>query len=152
LRKFPTFQYENKRGLLIDENSTAILDVEAFVAVDMKNSLIVASFRGTCGVRSALNDASAALMQLPGPPTTFTCGANCGVQPGFYTAWLQVRDVILKAVSDQLALHRNFTVVTTGHSLGGAISHYAGYEIRLANANVSVDIVRKIHNRLTIED
>jgi enterochelin esterase-like enzyme len=63
------------------------------------------------------------------------------VEPGFYNAWLQVRDVVLPAVSSQLKLHTGFTVVTTGHSLGGAISHYAGYEIRVANKNVSVDVV-----------
>jgi hypothetical protein len=50
------------------------------------------------------------------PPTTFTCG-DCLIQPGFYDAWIQARGDVLMAVSQQLALHPGFTVVTTGHSL-----------------------------------
>jgi hypothetical protein len=126
------------------ENSTLVLDVEGFVAVDNTNSLIVVSFRGSCGIRSTANDASAVIQELPVPPTTFNCGANCLVQGGFYNAWLQVRDVVLASVNQQLALHPGFTVVTTGHSLGGAIAHYAGFELRTAGgvlASVPVDVV-----------
>jgi hypothetical protein len=74
-------------------------------------------------------------------PTTFSCGTNCLIQPGFYGAWISARSVVLRAVSEQLALHPGFTVVTTGHSLGGAISNYAAYDIRAANASTKVDMV-----------
>ena len=47
------------------ENSTTLLDVEGFVAVDTTNKLIVASFRGTCGIRSSANDASALFQERP---------------------------------------------------------------------------------------
>ena len=48
----------------------------------------------------------------------------------------------MNSVIQQLGLHPGFTVVTTGHSLGGAISHYAGYELRINTAvKASVDLV-----------
>lgn len=114
------------------------MDVEGFVAVDTTNNLIIVSFRGTCGVRSSANDASALLGAAPVLPTSFNCGLDCLVQPGFYNAWLQVRDVVTASVTEQRALHTGFTVVTTGHSLGGAIAHYAGHEFRIAGATVDV--------------
>jgi hypothetical protein len=80
-------------------------------------------------------------MELPIPPSTFNCGPTCFVQAGFFKAWVQVRTVIMDSVKQQLGLHPGFSVLTTGHSLGGAISHYAGFEIRNANKNVSVDLV-----------
>jgi hypothetical protein len=119
-------------------DNSAGFDVEGFVAVDTTNKLIVVSFRGTCGATSIRND----LPPWEGvPPTTFTCG-TCGVAPGFYTAWLAVRDIVMNSVIQQLGLHPGFTVVTTGHSLGGAISHYAGYELRInTTVKASVDLV-----------
>jgi hypothetical protein len=119
------------------ENSAG-LDVEGFVAVDTTNKLIVVSFRGTCGLTSIRNDSPP---WDPVPPTTFTCG-TCGVVPGFYKAWLAARDIVMNSVIQQLGLHPGFTVVTTGHSLGGAISHYAGYELRInTTVKASVDLV-----------
>jgi hypothetical protein len=127
--------------LLTSTNSSGIFtpNVNAFIALDLNNSLIVVSFRGTCGGASAVNLISAGLRTAPVAPD-FACG-GCGVQAGFFHAWQSVEVGVVGGVRTLLAANSKFKVVTTGHSLGGAYAQYAGFQLRLSFPTAIVDIV-----------
>jgi Lipase (class 3) len=65
--------------------------------------------------------------------------SGCQGHRGFVDAWRAVRDQVVGEVERARIANRGFTVVTTGHSLGGALSHFAGLELR--RLNISVDMV-----------
>ncbi len=59
--------------------------------------------------------------------------AGCEVHLGFYETWMDLKDSILKCVSDisaKLRLPSNTLVLSTGHSLGGAVATFAAFEIQ----------------------
>ncbi|KAF2260576.1 alpha/beta-hydrolase [Lojkania enalia] len=98
-------------------------DVTGFVATDTTNSLIVVSFRGSVSVRNWLTDAN-----FPTTPTTICPG--CRASSGFWSSWLEAEEAVLTAVQAARAQYPNFKVVSTGHSLGGALADLAAGVLR----------------------
>ncbi|KAM7211157.1 Alpha/Beta hydrolase fold [Rhypophila decipiens] len=96
--------------------ATPILDTRGLIAIDPVRSLIVVSFRGSASVRNWITDASFA--QIPCTP-----GTGCLVHAGFASAW-----------SEPPPARQNptYTVVATGHSLGGAVATLAAAYLREA--------------------
>ena len=60
------------------------------------------------------------------------------VHQGFLRAYNAVAADILDAVSSQLAQHPGYTLSTSGHSLGGALSAIAGVSLKQNFPNVYV--------------
>jgi predicted lipase len=46
------------------------------------------------------------------------------------TAWNSVADHVISTVRTQLVAHPGYTIVTTGHSLGGSLSSLAGLSMK----------------------
>jgi predicted lipase len=46
------------------------------------------------------------------------------------TAWNSVANQVISTVRTQLAAHPGYTIITTGHSLGGALSSLAGLSMK----------------------
>jgi predicted lipase len=59
------------------------------------------------------------------------------VHSGFLAVYLDIRDLILRAVSSSSATR----VCVAGHSLGGALAQFASYDIAVHNPEKSVDTI-----------
>jgi putative lipase involved disintegration of autophagic bodies len=95
----------------------------------------VVSFRGS---RSATNIAYAFTAAFRPSVSTDLC-SGCMVAEPFSIVYQSVRANIVAKVQATLADNPGFQLVTTGHSLGGALSHLAGLELR--NLGLTVDLV-----------
>ncbi|KAK4217582.1 Alpha/Beta hydrolase protein [Rhypophila decipiens] len=105
--------------------ATPILDTRGLIAIDPVRSLIVVSFRGSASVRNWITDASFA--QIP-----CTLGTGCLVHAGFASAWSEVSAVVLTGVASARAANPTYSVISTGHSLGGAVATLAAAYLREA--------------------
>ncbi|KAF2434086.1 alpha/beta-hydrolase [Tothia fuscella] len=118
---------ENSRSIF----SSPTYGTACFVAVDDTNKRIVVSFRGTDARRypkTALPNIFSVGVQNPVPQYC----AGCAAAKGYSEAFGEVNTTVINAV---IALRRDanrsgYQVVTTGHSLGGAVSTFAALELR----------------------
>ncbi|KAK4691188.1 hypothetical protein P7C71_g5762, partial [Lecanoromycetidae sp. Uapishka_2] len=110
------------------EKYTLPTDVTGYIAVDDTRSLIVLAFRGTHGIRNELTDID--VFRVP----TDIC-SNCDCHQGFWDSWIEARSGVTTAISNTQAMHPDYGVVVTGHSLGGAIADIAAAEIRKSGIN-----------------
>jgi hypothetical protein len=60
------------------------------------------------------------------------------VHTGFWDAFRGVKFPVLRTVQEQLRRHPGYSVVATGHSLGGAVATFAGAYLR--KADIATDI------------
>jgi hypothetical protein len=110
----------------LTQHSSPNYHTGGFVAVDPQNQLIVVSIQGTDDrVGNTIGNTNSAGQQIPIPYCTGCAGAK-----GYVEAFQEVRDKVVNAVQDALKTHPGFQVVTTGHSLGGAVSTFAALELR----------------------
>ncbi len=56
--------------------------------------------------------------------------SGCTGHWGFWTSWVEARDVVLQAIRTAAAINPGFRIAITGHSLGGAIASLAAAELR----------------------
>ncbi|KAJ4468246.1 Alpha/Beta hydrolase protein [Lentinula aciculospora] len=95
--------------------------VEGFVARDASRKELVIAFRGSASVADILLDTQVELVPLISPGTSVPHGVR--VHTGFLTAWNLVSVQVFAILTEQLVLHRDIeTIVTSGHSLGGALA------------------------------
>lgn len=102
-----------------------------FVAIDSTNRKVVVSFRGSQGVRNWL--ANINFVDIP----TDLC-AGCTVHQGFWKSWLEARPGILRALKDAKARYPDYSIVATGHSLGGALATLCAANLRNEGYNVAL--------------
>ncbi|KAK3945194.1 Alpha/Beta hydrolase protein [Diplogelasinospora grovesii] len=103
--------------------SGVLTDIRGFVAVDPAAQVVVVSVRGSSSIRNWVTDFI--FTQVPCPLTP-----GCLVHAGFYLAWTEISSVVLSAVQSATAAHPGYTVIATGHSLGGAVATIAAAYIR----------------------
>src|SRR3712207_4057828 len=106
-------------------------DITGFVATDTTNELIVLSFRGSRSVRNWLTN-----LQFPVAPTTIC--ATCGSSIGFWTSWLEAETNVLAAIKQAQAQYPSYKVISTGHSLGGALASLAAAVLRAQGTTVDL--------------
>lgn len=100
-----------------------VSDIQGFLAIDPVANQIVLSLRGSSSIQNFVTDVL--FTQLPCDLT-----AGCLAHAGFYTAWNEISVPILTAVGSAAALHPNYDIVVTGHSLGGAVATLAAAYLR----------------------
>ncbi|KAF2138475.1 uncharacterized protein K452DRAFT_87132 [Aplosporella prunicola CBS 121167] len=127
----PLVESADTETVLEFENSL-LTDVTGYVAVDKTNSLIVVAFRGSNSVRNYLAD-----INFPAIPATDIC-ASCTADAGFYTSWREAREGVLSAVESAITANPDYSIIATGHSLGGAIANFAAAELRLKGHKVKL--------------
>ncbi|KAH3986238.1 hypothetical protein HBI04_100310 [Parastagonospora nodorum] len=115
------------------------------------NPRLILAFRGTYSVANTIADLSTIpqdYVPYPGrddhettsdflaprqndqdpPPADPPKCQNCTVHTGFYSSWLNTRNVILPHVTEALEKFPNYKLVLVGHSLGGAVAALAGLD------------------------
>ncbi|KAH8887421.1 lipase [Thozetella sp. PMI_491] len=106
-------------------------DQQGYVTVDTVTSQIIVSFKGSHSVRNWITN-----LEFLFTDCDFV--SDCKVHTGFANAWTEVESAVLAAVKSATAAHPTFKVITTGHSLGGAVATLGGAYLR--KAGYSVDI------------
>jgi predicted lipase len=121
-----------KRQKLIDD-SAPLTDVTGYVATDTTNNLTIISFQGTESAKQAIADLNLSLMNI-----SDVC-SGCTVHTGFWQSWNESRLLVTQALQDLRKKYPDNKVITTGHSLGGAIATLAAAELR--SSGILVDLV-----------
>ncbi|KAH9484947.1 putative feruloyl esterase A [Psilocybe cubensis] len=104
---------------------------QGFVARDDSRKEIVIAFRGTGELKDAFVDLQIIMkpLQITGL-TTSVSGAQA--HTGFQYAYNVAASTVLKTVKAQAAAYPTYTIVVTGHSLGGAVAALAAVSIKAA--------------------
>ncbi|KAF4612786.1 hypothetical protein D9613_011765 [Agrocybe pediades] len=97
-----------------------LTDVQGFIARDDHRREIVVSLRGSASIVDALLDAQVVQVPFVSPGVRLPGGVR--VHSGFLIAWDSLAVQVIKLVGWQLERHEGYTIVTTGHSLGGSIA------------------------------
>ncbi|KAH8925846.1 alpha/beta-hydrolase [Atractiella rhizophila] len=103
-------------------------DTEGFVARDDVRKEIVISLRGSNTIDDAFTDINILQKRYSSPGVT--PANNVWVHSGFLDAWNSIASTVIASVKTQVAAHPDYTIVTTGHSLGGALSSLAGVSMK----------------------
>ncbi|EPQ56302.1 alpha/beta-hydrolase [Gloeophyllum trabeum ATCC 11539] len=122
---------------LIEEFSNSTTDTQGFIARDDTRREIVVSLRGSTSVEDFAIDSETSLEPYVSPGVVPPPGAM--THTGFLTAWNSVAPGVISVVREQLLEHPGYAIVTTGHSLGGALSSLAGVSMK---SNFPVNPVR----------
>ncbi|KAJ3912214.1 Alpha/Beta hydrolase protein [Lentinula edodes] len=103
--------------------------MEGFVARDVHRKELVVALRGSASVADVLLDTQVQLVPLVSPGVSIprsqfhSSPDDVQVHAGFLTAWNSVGVQVLAILAEQLVLHGDIkTIVTSGHSLGGALA------------------------------
>ncbi|KAF2653939.1 alpha/beta-hydrolase [Lophiostoma macrostomum CBS 122681] len=108
---------------LIEYQIITSTDVTGYVAVDHTNSLVVVAFRGSSSVKNWFTNLDFKLTN------TDLCD-GCTAHNGFWQSWVDSRDDILGAIKNYKTAYPGYKLVSTGHSLGGAIATLSAAQLR----------------------
>ncbi|KAF8245824.1 alpha/beta-hydrolase, partial [Wilcoxina mikolae CBS 423.85] len=105
------------------EFSEGFADTTGIIALDRTTNSIVLAFRGSHSVRNWLTDFAAGLKSIP------WC-SGCKVHEGFYSAYMDEAAEIFSTIKSLKQANPTYRIVTTGHSLGGALAQLAAADLR----------------------
>ncbi|KAF8997925.1 Alpha/Beta hydrolase protein [Cyathus striatus] len=108
--------------------NNVVTDTQGFIARDDNKKEIVVSLRGSTSPTDFLIDAELLLIPFVSPGVNAPSGSLA--HTGFLTAWNSVANTVISTVKSQLAAHPGYNLVSTGHSLGGALSSLAGISLQ----------------------
>ena len=118
-------------SFIADDYSVGISDATGFVSLDHTNKLIVVSFRGSRSVRNFIGNLNFVL-------APWSICSGCTAHLGFLDSWMSARSVVLEAVTSAKESNPNYQVVSTGHSLGGALATLAAADLRESGHDVEL--------------
>ncbi|KAF8142351.1 alpha/beta-hydrolase [Mycena galopus ATCC 62051] len=132
---------------LISTINDVLTDTQGFIARDDTRKEIVVALRGrwaallgpihdinetestrSTSVQDFITDAEILLTPFVSPGVNPPAGATA--HTGFLTAWNAVASSVISTVKAQVAAHPGYQLVSTGHSLGGALSSLAGISLQ----------------------
>jgi hypothetical protein len=117
--------------ILTTHRKETTTDVTGYVALDHTNKMIVISFRGSQSIDTWRTN-------LQFATTTTDICPGCTAHRGFWRSWTDARDSVVPAVKQASSSFPAYKIVTTGHSLGGAVSILAAASLRNAGYNVAM--------------
>ncbi|KAF1958607.1 alpha/beta-hydrolase [Byssothecium circinans] len=116
---------------VIEYASELASDVTGFVSLDPTNKFIVIAFRGTASIDNWITNINFK------EADTNLC-KDCTAHAGFWQSWQDSRKEVLTSVEKLTAANPTFKIVTTGHSLGGAIATLAAADLRTLKYKVDL--------------
>ncbi|TLS26012.1 hypothetical protein PpBr36_07491 [Pyricularia pennisetigena] len=121
----------NGAKILRSLNQDTSTNTAGYLALDPKRKNIVLALRGSKSLRNWITN------------LTFFWSRcdfvkDCKLHTGWATAWSQVQADVLATIAEARAQNPDYTVVVTGHSLGGAIATIAGVYLRQLGYPVQV--------------
>ncbi|KAG7445057.1 alpha/beta-hydrolase [Guyanagaster necrorhizus] len=113
---------------LVQRYDNETTDTQAFLARDDTKGEIVIVFRGSSTVQDLATDGDITLVDLNIQGVNAPVGTQ--VHHGFHTAWNSIVGDVIITIQSELASHPNYTLATSGHSLGGALSSLGGITLQ----------------------
>ncbi|KAA1470190.1 alpha/beta-hydrolase [Dentipellis sp. KUC8613] len=113
---------------LVEMVNNNVTDTQGFIARDDARKEVVVAFRGSSDAADFWTDGQIALEPFTAPGTAPP--VNTTAHSGFLNAWNSVAAEIISTVKLQLSAHAGYSIVTTGHSLGGALSSLAAITLK----------------------
>ncbi|OHF02786.1 lipase [Colletotrichum orchidophilum] len=114
---------EANRGQIVGTFSGLVSGLEGFVATDPVRKNIVIAIRGSSNVRNWITN-----LLFGFDDCDFV--DDCKVHTGFANGLDEIRDSLLASVKSAKAANPSYTIIATGHSLGGAVVTIAAAELR----------------------
>ena len=108
-------------------------DLQGFVGLLPSTSTIYVVFRGSSSILNWLDDAEALKTDYDTFPE-----CDCKVHTGFYTATLALKSQTIDALHKLKIMYPTYKIVTSGHSLGAAISQLISMELAAINIRSTV--------------
>ncbi|KAI1016627.1 hypothetical protein LB504_006988 [Fusarium proliferatum] len=105
--------------------------IGGYVATDSARKEIVVSFRGSINIRNWLTN-------LDFGQEDCSLVSGCGVHSGFQRAWNEISSQATAAVASARKANPSFKVISTGHSLGGAVAVLAAANLRVGGTPVDI--------------
>ncbi|KIJ55858.1 hypothetical protein M422DRAFT_240484 [Sphaerobolus stellatus SS14] len=121
---------------LVEEFKNLLTDSQGFIARDDSRQEIIVALRGSLSALDVITDVGVILT----PFESYGVSAPDGVlvHSGFLIAWNSIAEIVLEGVRKQLQEYPNYTIVTSGHSLGGALSSFAAASLKATFPSQSV--------------
>ncbi|TFY71631.1 hypothetical protein EVG20_g1384 [Dentipellis fragilis] len=116
---------------LVESFTSIITDAHGFVARDDETREIVVAFRGSRDLEDLLTDGNVILIPYESPGVQLNSTEPIEVHAGFLISFNSIARTAIAVVQEQLESYPNYTVVATGHSLGGAIASLASVSLRV---------------------
>ncbi|KAF8151041.1 Alpha/Beta hydrolase protein [Crassisporium funariophilum] len=108
--------------------ASPISDIQGFVVRDDYRKEIVVALKGSISVTDLLMDSQIVLVPFISPGVKLPPGAR--VHSGFLISWDSVALQVLALVREQLTRHPDYSIVTSGHSLGGSLALLAAVTLK----------------------
>jgi predicted lipase len=112
---------------LVLQLSNPVTDIQGFVARDNQRKEIIVALRGSASLTNILTDSQLLLVPFIAPGVKLPSGI-C-VHSGFLLSWDSIALQVYAVVRQQISSHPDYSIVTTGHSLGGSLALLAAISL-----------------------